>query len=127
MPDPAHGGLSLGPGAAEILRGQQDVRFRRDRKGEGRRAPRPAAEAAALDPAAQAMWERLRAWRLEEARRQEVPPYVIFHDSTLLEVARRRPRSLDRLSEIPGLGRSKLDRYGAALLAIIAAAEAGKP
>ena len=55
---------------------------------------------------------------LEEARRQELPPYVIFHDATLVEVARRRPASLEALADIPGIGRSKLDRYGAALLAI---------
>jgi ATP-dependent DNA helicase RecQ len=48
-----------------------------------------------------------------------MPPYVIFHDAILIEVARRRPTTLAALSEIPGIGRSKLDRYGAALLAII--------
>ena len=72
----------------------------------------------ALDPAAQTLWTALRAWRLGEARRQELPPYVIFHDVTLIEVARRRPASLDALADIPGIGRSKLDRYGAALLAV---------
>ena len=70
----------------------------------------------------------LRAWRLDEARRQELPPYVIFHDATLIEVARRQPTSLDALADIPGIGRSKLDRYGDAILAIIAAkAVAGLP
>ncbi len=66
------------------------------------------------------MWDALRAWRLDEARRQELPPYVIFHDATLIEVARRRPATLAALAEIPGIGRSKLDRYGAALLAVAA-------
>jgi ATP-dependent DNA helicase RecQ len=65
------------------------------------------------------LWEALRAWRLEEARRQELPPYVIFHDSTLAEVARRRPDSLAALAEIPDVGRSKLERYGAAVIAVI--------
>jgi ATP-dependent DNA helicase RecQ len=45
---------------------------------------------------------------------------VIFHDATLIEVVRRRPASLDALAGIPGIGRSKLDRYGAALLAVTA-------
>jgi ATP-dependent DNA helicase RecQ len=45
---------------------------------------------------------------------------VIFHDATLVEVARRRPASLDALADIPGIGRSKLDRYGAALLTVTA-------
>ena len=76
----------------------------------------------ALDAAAQSLWTALRAWRLDEARRQELPPYVIFHDATLIEVARRRPASLDALADIPGIGRSKLDRYGAALLAVTGSA-----
>jgi ATP-dependent DNA helicase RecQ len=120
-PDPAHGGLALAPPAAEVLRGTREVRFRRERRGEARRARRQAATAAAaLDPAEEEMWETLRAWRLGEARRQEVPPYVIFHDATLIEVARRRPASLDALGRIPGVGRSKLDRYGTALIALVA-------
>ena len=51
--------------------------------------------------------------------RQQLPPYVIFHDATLIEVARRRPVSLDTLAEIPGIGRSKLERYGTAVLAVV--------
>jgi ATP-dependent DNA helicase RecQ len=65
------------------------------------------------------LWEALRAWRLEEARRQELPPYVIFHDSTLLDVARRRPISLTSLANIPGVGASKLERYGTAIIGIV--------
>jgi ATP-dependent DNA helicase RecQ len=125
LPDIAgHGGLSLAPAAAEILRGDKTVRFRIDaRKHErkGSRSERKAGGAAAeLDSAARALWDALRAWRLEEARRQELPPYVIFHDSTLTEVARRRPVSLTALAEIPGVGRSKLERYGSAVIAIVA-------
>ncbi len=69
---------------------------------------------------ADALWQALRAWRLEEARHQQIPPYVIFHDATLIEIARRRPTTLAALSTIPGIGRSKLDRYGEAVLAVIA-------
>jgi ATP-dependent DNA helicase RecQ len=126
LPDVAgHGGLSLAPAAAEILRGARTVRFRveqRDR--ERQRVPtdrKAATNAAELDPAARPLWEALRAWRLEEARRQELPPYVIFHDSTLIEVARRRPNSLAALAEIAGVGRSKLERYGAAVVGLVAA------
>jgi ATP-dependent DNA helicase RecQ len=122
QPDPeGHGGLALAPSAAEVLRGTRELRLRREAPRE-RRASRktPAQKAAglALDPAAEVLWAALRAWRLDEARRQELPPYVIFHDATLIEVARRRPASLDALADIPGIGRSKLDRYGAAVLAI---------
>jgi ATP-dependent DNA helicase RecQ len=119
-----HGGLSLAPGAAEILRGSRPVRFRVEDRGRERRTPRTDRKlktgGAELDPAARSLWESLRAWRLEEARRQELPPYVIFHDSTLTEVARRRPASLEALAEIPGVGRSKLERYGGAVIAVVA-------
>ncbi|HVC55553.1 MAG TPA: DNA helicase RecQ [Stellaceae bacterium] len=126
VPDAAHGGLALAPPAAEILRGGREVRLRRDSR-PGKSATRPSATTeAALDRVSRSFWEALRAWRLDEARRQQVPPYVIFHDATLIEIARRRPRSLDRLTEIPGIGRSKLDRYGAALLALVAATEAAE-
>jgi ATP-dependent DNA helicase RecQ len=130
VPDIAgHGGFALTPPAAEVLRGTRPVHFRREAPGKARRgaaAPRPAATAAAdLDPAARELWDRLRAWRLDEAHRQEMPPYVIFHDATLIEVARRRPNSLAALADIPGIGRSKLDRYGEALLGVVTAAADG--
>jgi ATP-dependent DNA helicase RecQ len=122
-----HGGLSLAPAAAEILRGLKKVHFRLDpRQGRQRtrsRDQRSASVAADLDPIARSLWEALRAWRLEEARRQELPPYVIFHDTTLTEIARRRPASLTALAQIPGIGRSKLERYGSAVIAILAAAK----
>jgi len=122
LPDPdGHGGIGLAPSAAEVLRGARELRFRseipRERK-IGRKSSTKRAADSLLDPAAQPLWAALRSWRLEEARRQELPPYVIFHDTTLIEVARRRPASLEALADIPGIGRSKLDRYGAALLAI---------
>jgi len=118
-----HGGLSLGPRAGEILRGTQSVRFRLDPSMGERRNPRPdrsAAKVNELDPTARALWEALRAWRLEEAQRQELPPYVIFHDSTLIEVALRRPTSLAALASIPGVGTTKLDRYGNSLIDLVA-------
>jgi ATP-dependent DNA helicase RecQ len=124
LPDPeGHGGLALAPTAGEVLRGDREVRLRsevareRTRKTSAKGSP-----GLTLDPAAQMLWTALRAWRLEEARRQELPPYVIFHDATLIEVARRRPASLDTLAEIPGIGRSKLERYGTAVLAVVSTA-----
>jgi ATP-dependent DNA helicase RecQ len=124
LPDPeGHGGLVLGPSARDVLRGGIELRFRTDAprgRATRRRTNGKATSAADLDAAAQALWEALRTWRLDEARRQELPPYVIFHDATLIEVARRRPASLEALAEIAGIGSSKLDRYGAGLLAVIA-------
>ena len=123
QPDPeGHGGLMLAESATEVLRGNRDIRLRRDtpRERTRRRRDRGASADAALDLAADALWQKLRAWRLDEARTQELPPYVIFHDATLIEIARRRPATPAALSDIPGIGRSKLDRYGAAVLAVIA-------
>ena len=124
LPDLAgHGGLTLAPPAGEILRRTTRVRFRLDPRGPTRQVPKPdrkIAEATELDPVARSLWEALRAWRLEEARRQELPPYVIFHDSTLLEVARQRPISLMSLAMIPGVGASKLERYGSAIIGMVA-------
>ncbi|HEX5321048.1 MAG TPA: DNA helicase RecQ [Stellaceae bacterium] len=122
LPDPeGHGGLVLGDSAAEILRGNTELRFRTEQPRSPRRKRANSAVGVSLDAETEALWQALRAWRLDEARRQELPPYVIFHDATLIEVARRRPASLDDLADIPGIGRSKLDRYGPAVLAVTAA------
>ena len=123
LPDPeGHGGLALAPAAAGILRGAQTVRFRRDARSPTQQSPKPDRKGTAvveLEPGTHAVWEALRAWRLEEARRQELPPYVIFHDATLIEVARRRPISLTSLATIPGIGAGKLRLYGNAIIEIV--------
>ena len=64
-------------------------------------------------------FDALRQWRLDTARRAEMPPYVIFHDKTLAEIARTRPVSIADLAAVPGVGPAKLERYGADLLAVI--------
>jgi len=56
---------------------------------------------------------------MELAKAQGVPPYVIFHDSTLAEMARTRPITIDALGRIQGVGRAKLERYGDAFLEVI--------
>jgi DNA helicase II / ATP-dependent DNA helicase PcrA len=78
----------------------------------GSRLRRPAA---AWTPAG----EKLRAWRLERARADEVPPYVVFHDSTLQEIAEIRPTTLGELSQVSGVGPAKLERYGADVLRVL--------
>jgi len=66
----------------------------------------------------------LRAWRAAEAKAQSIPPYVIFHDAVLRDIAAVRPQTLDELAQIKGVGASKLQRYGARVLAVLAAAGA---
>jgi ATP-dependent DNA helicase RecQ len=65
------------------------------------------------------LFEALRALRRELAAEAHVPPYVIFHDATLREMAATRPASLTQLAEIPGIGARKLEAYGDAFLAVI--------
>jgi DNA helicase-2/ATP-dependent DNA helicase PcrA len=62
----------------------------------------------------------LKAWRLERARRDEVPAFVVFHDSTLEEIARRRPNELWQLAKVSGVGPAKLERYGDEVLQALA-------
>ena len=68
------------------------------------------------------LFEALREERRRLAAEAGVPPYVVFHDSTLREIAAARPSSLAELAEISGVGRTKLERYGDAMLAAVASA-----
>ncbi|HET7046180.1 MAG TPA: ATP-dependent DNA helicase UvrD2 [Gaiellaceae bacterium] len=77
---------------------------------------RPAAEKPVGDP----LYESLRAWRRERAQADAVPAYVVFHDATLAEIAARRPQTIGELSQIAGVGPTKLDRYGDDVLAALA-------
>lgn len=70
-------------------------------------------------PEDRALFDRLKATRLQIARDHNLPPYVIFHDKTLLAMAMQRPVYLDAMAEIPGVGRSKLEKYGEIFLKII--------
>jgi ATP-dependent DNA helicase RecQ len=65
------------------------------------------------------LYEALRLWRLAEAKGQSIPPYVIFHDSVLREIAALRPATLDALAQIKGVGASKLERYGRLVLGVL--------
>jgi ATP-dependent DNA helicase RecQ len=117
--DHAHGGLHLTAASRPVLRGEQAVALRRlgERK---KAAPTPSRRIdAALGGGAQALWERLRAWRAETARAHGVPAYVILHDATLLALVRGRPRTRGELSQIPGIGARKLENFGAELLALL--------
>jgi ATP-dependent DNA helicase RecQ len=117
-----HGGLRLGESAREVLRGTTPVSFRDDPV-RVPRSQRKRVAGAPVDPLTgeeAVLWEALRAKRLALAREQGVPPYVIFHDTTLLAMVRQRPRDRAALAQIPGVGRSKLERYGDIFLAVIA-------
>jgi ATP-dependent DNA helicase RecQ len=76
-------------------------------------------ERQALPAGGEKLFEILRAERTRLAKEQRVPAYVIFHDSTLAAIATARPKTLDELRAIPGMGKTKLDRYGPAILAAV--------
>ena len=112
-----HGGLELGPNARPILRGEDAVSLVLPPRRERRR--RSARNGSAENPVGDPLFDALRACRRELAQEQGVPPYVIFHDSTLREMAEQRPTSLAELGHISGIGQRKLDAYGDAFLAAI--------
>ncbi|MGQ0510113.1 MAG: DNA helicase RecQ [Betaproteobacteria bacterium] len=114
----AYGGLRLTEAARAVLKGEQAVEMRRAMPGKVRKA-RMRATVTALPGADADLLARLKAWRSGEARAQGVPPYVVFHDRTLAEIAAARPVSLDALAGIAGIGAKKLERYGPALLDLL--------
>jgi ATP-dependent DNA helicase RecQ len=116
-----HGGLSIASAGRDFLRDKPTLMLRvpsppRARlRGAVNGAARPA-----VSEADQGLFEALRKKRLEIARTQNVPPYVIFHDKTLIELAAARPSSRAEMADVPGVGEAKLDRYGPAFLTVIA-------
>jgi ATP-dependent DNA helicase RecQ len=78
-----------------------------------------------LDEGGERLFQALRAWRLERARSDGLSPYIVAYDRTLRLVARERPRDLEALGAIPGLGASKALKYGPELLEVIAEVTAG--
>jgi len=115
----AYGALKLTDASRPLLKGEQSVEMRRLQPRQGKVSKARSATAAGLSSADAGLLEQLKAWRLEQAREQSVPAYVILHDRTLAEIAASRPRDIDALSAISGIGAKKLERYGAALLALV--------
>jgi ATP-dependent DNA helicase RecQ len=122
-----HGGLFLVQEEARpILRGEVKVTLRQDRPRSvhserperGRTSVAPPQSGLPVDTT---LYEALRLWRLAEAKGQSIPPYVIFHDSVLRDIAAQRPGNLDELAQIKGVGASKLDRYGRHVLGVLSA------
>ncbi len=100
---------------------ESDDGFRLLRAVPGAELPRIGTPATA-GPADEGLFERLRAWRLERAREDEVPAYVVLHDATLRELASAKPANERDLAAVKGFGPTKLERYGDDVLAVIAAA-----
>ncbi len=116
----AYGSLRLTPDSRSLLKGETSVAFRQiASKKSSTKTKREKAAAAHLPPGKTGLWNALREHRVSLARAQGVPPYVIFHDSTLTELVTRHPRTLEEFATISGVGETKLKRYGESFLQVL--------
>ena len=115
------GSLKLTEASRSVLRGACEVHLRHDAAAPKKRHREPVARAAraALGPEHQALFDALRARRRELATAQGVPPYVIFHDTTLEAMADQQPLTLEEFAALPGVGEKKLERYATAFIEVI--------
>jgi len=135
--DLEYGGFRLTDAGVSVIKGQRTVALRKDPVLERRRGVRDAlrrqggrggsasegvsrgSARGTLSAADDALWHALRDCRTGLAKEQSVPPYVIFHDSTLLEMVSQRPRNREAFAHLPGVGARKLERYADAFLEVI--------
>jgi ATP-dependent DNA helicase RecQ len=117
------GGLSLSETSRQILKGEERVLFRRDlfQKRTREKISAKAADNLHLNEQSKKLFDALRAHRLQLAKAQKIPPYIIFHDTTLKEMAEKQPATLQALTSISGVGAAKLSRYGSSFLEVITA------
>jgi ATP-dependent DNA helicase RecQ len=117
-----YGALRLEEKCRPLLRGEEAIELRKDIKLKSSKAKKPKVELAS--DADVDLFEALRACRKQFADELNVPPYMIFHDSTLQEMCISKPRNMDEFAEISGVGEQKLEKYGPGFLAAIAEHEA---
>ncbi len=126
--DTANGGFHLNENSLPVLRGETDVFFRKDpiptkksRKKSGtlRGKATTMIEEALSDEGSRILWKKLKTFRTETAKENNIPPYVIFHDSTLSELIENKPVSRDEMLRISGIGLKKFDSYGESIIGII--------
>jgi ATP-dependent DNA helicase RecQ len=123
-----YGGLSITAQGAALVRGERSFQYRKDtlQRAAGQLREKSAAPAAetpadeALSEADARLLERLKDLRLSIARERGVPAFVVFHDRTLQDMARRRPRSHDAFAEVHGVGAAKLAKFADPFVALIA-------
>jgi ATP-dependent DNA helicase RecQ len=122
--DVEHGSLRLTEKSRPVLRGDQTVQLRKDPKPARRdrkvKKGRASVQVELRDDVARELFEALRAKRMQLAKAQGVPPYVVFGDRTLIEMAHHRPQRVEQMADLHGVGQKKLDKYGHAFLEVIA-------
>lgn len=114
-----YGGLKLNDASRPLLRGEVQLPLRRDLLIVRSKRTRSKKVAAAVADVDLALWEALRDQRKRLATDNNIPPYVVFHDSTLIQMAAEKPQTPEALLGISGIGQTKLDRYGAAFLEVL--------
>jgi ATP-dependent DNA helicase RecQ len=122
----AYGSLKLTDEARPVLKSERRIQLRQYQKPVKKRREAGRSKGyveADLSSAEQAVFEKLRWWRVETARKHNVPAYVIFHDATMREIAKNRPTSLEDLRHVSGVGEKKLQTYGEEIVALIAELE----
>ena len=118
----AFSSLKLTEAARAVLKGEQKVQMRqyqKPAKPKRTSAPRASYEEMELSKSEQAIFDKLRWWRVETARAHGVPAYVVFQDATLREIAKVKPTSLDQLRGVSGVGEKKLTSYGDEIVGLI--------
>lgn len=115
----AYGGLRLTDGSREVLKGQRKVMMRRESPKTRERDRSGQRTGLSVLPEDLTLFNALRSLRAELAKEQNVPAFVIFHDSTLRNIAEQRPTSIDALGRVGGIGGTKLARYGERLVDIV--------
>ena len=114
-----YGALRMMESARAILRGEENIDLRRDTIAKAVAAGPVHRPAAIVPEEDEALFSALRALRTKISTEAKVPPYVVFNDKALSEMARKQPKDLDAFSQISGVGRTKLERYGALFLEVI--------
>ncbi len=115
-----YGSLRLTEKSYPLLRGEQTIALRKDPEISKKKLK--ASEKAKLHSSEipnDELWRALKQKRLDLAREQSVPPYVIFHDSTLMQIHREKPKTLEEFAHISGVGQTKLQRYAKDFISII--------
>jgi ATP-dependent DNA helicase RecQ len=122
----AYSVLKLTDAARPLLRGEESLQLARPRVREQAKKKKTLRAAAGQGPYDEALFEALRILRKRLADAQGVPPYIIFGDATLIQMARDKPVGASALLGITGVGQHKLEKYGAAFLDAIAASQTAR-
>ena len=118
----SHGGLKMTPEGAAFIKTKDTIKLRFEEKitkSSSRSASKPALDLILRSDSDKELFQALKDLRLAISKEKDIPPYVVFHDKTLLEMVMPRPQSLSSMAEIGGVGQSKLEKYGEEFLGVI--------